>query len=99
AEMIATSRRRASHSWGDKAVEAVDAQVDDSVGVARANNKSRVYLRMAEAYESGSYGQSKGMNVSISLGGLHLTALQAVNREVTGGGQGASVPAPYTQKL
>ena len=40
---------------------------DDSVGVAR---ESRVYLRMAEAYESGSWPE-QGMNVSISLGGLH----------------------------
>ncbi len=87
AESVRTARSRASHSWAEKAIDAVDAQAYDSVGVARANNRSRVYLRMAEAADSGSYAQQKGSTIAISIGSLHLDALRAHAGEVTSGVQ------------
>lgn len=85
AESVRTARARASHSWAEKAVGAVNAPVTDSVGVSRANNQARTYLRIAEAYDTGSFSQSKGVNVSISVGSLHLAALQHPSNTVTSG--------------
>jgi hypothetical protein len=87
AERVRTARARASHSWAERAVGAVNAPASDSVDVARANNQSRVYLRMAEACEVGSYAQSKGVNVAISVTQLHLAALQQYGTTVTGSPQ------------
>jgi hypothetical protein len=84
ADVVRTARARASHSWAEKAIGAVEAQVKDSVGVAQMNHKARTYMRMAEAMDAGTYAQQKGLSVSNSVIHLHLDALRHAGSRVTG---------------
>ncbi len=93
-ERLANARSRASHTLAEASIDISDGAAETSVGVARNGLRARARQWAAERWNPQQYGQSKGVNVSISLGGLHLTALQAVNREVTSGVQIAPNNAP-----
>jgi hypothetical protein len=99
ADVVRTARARASHSWAEKAIGAVEAQVYDSVGVAQMNHKARTYMRMAEAMDAGTYAQQKGANVSISITSLHLDALRHAGSRVTGSIEPQQIASPNTLAL
>jgi len=99
ADVVRTARARASHSWAEKAIGAVEAQVHDSVEVAQMNHKARTYMRMAEAADAGTYAQQKGANVSISITSLHLDALRHAGSRVTGSTEPAQISAQPTLAL
>lgn len=92
---IDSARARASHFLVDESKELVDAASPMTVQVASARAKQRNW--MAERYNPQRFGQSKAVNVAISLSTLHLTALQAIPNRVTGGSQpllGAGTAGP-----
>ncbi len=78
------ARVRASHCMAEQALELVDAPAYDSVSVQQARNRANQRNWLAERYNPRAFGQSKGVNVSISVTQLHLQALQAIPNTVTG---------------
>ncbi len=82
---LRSARSRASHCLAESALDLVDAPQSDSVGVQRARNRAHSRHWLAERYNPEAFGQSKGVNVSISVTQLHLAALQAIPNTVTSG--------------
>jgi hypothetical protein len=80
---LESSRRRASHSLAETAMELVDAPADSNVDVSRAASRARTRQWMAERYNPQQYGQSKGVSVTVTVGSLHLDALRAVPARAT----------------
>lgn len=84
-DALDVARARASHSLAEDALDLVDkADRDSSSAVSKAAAQARSRQWMAERYNPSRFGQSKGVNVSISVGTLHLDALRAVPNAVTG---------------
>ncbi len=96
---LSNARAHASHVMAEDALGISDDVVKSSEDASRNGLRVRARQWTAERWNRTQYGSQSVTNVSISLGGLHLTALQAVNREVTGGVQVASVPSPDTRTL
>lgn len=88
-QRIASARTRASHLLPEEGKELVDAAGLTPAEVAKAGQQARQRNWMAERYNPQAYGQSKGVSVSISIGSLHLDALRAAPRIVTGAVQSA----------
>lgn len=88
-ERLAASRVRASHSLAETALELVDAPADSNVDVSRAASRARTRQWMAERYNQREFGSQKGVSVHITTGSLHLDALRATSRIVTGASEGA----------
>jgi hypothetical protein len=82
-EAIDSARARASHFHVETALEIVDERQDDQAGVSRAASRARQRNWMAERQNRKQYGQDKGVSVSVSIGSLHLQALQAVPARAT----------------
>lgn len=79
------ARTRASHSLAEDAIGLIDAaDRDSSSAVSKAAAQARSRQWMAERYNPSRFGQLKGVNVSISVGDLHLQALLAIPKTVTG---------------
>lgn len=85
------ARTRASHLYAEHALEIVDAPAYDSVSVQQAATRAKQRNWLAERYNPSRFGQAKGPTVSISIGGLHLQALQAIPNIVTGSAQTPSI--------
>lgn len=75
---IEAARMRSSHSYAESAIALVDEPADTNVEVSRAASRARARQWLAEKYNPRAYGSSKDVSVSISIGSLHLAALQAV---------------------
>ena len=75
---IDRARSRASHLYAEDALTIVDEPADTNVEVSRAASRARARQWLAEKYNPRAYGSSKDVSVSISIGSLHLAALQAV---------------------
>lgn len=85
-ERIDSARARASHLFAEEGLEIVDAApTDSSAGVSKAMARAKQRQWMAERYNPARFGSQKGVSVSISVGHLHLAALQAVPNRVTTG--------------
>lgn len=80
---IDTARVRASHLLPEEGKELVDAAGLTTAEVAKASSQAKQRNWMAERYNRERYGSSKGVNVSISVGELHLAALKATPVRVT----------------
>lgn len=96
---LRSARSRASHCLAESALDLVDAPQTDSVGVQRARNRAHSRHWLAERYNPEAFGQSKGVNVSISVTQLHLQALQATPNTVTGSITSAQQPLDTTRAL
>jgi hypothetical protein len=84
------SRARASHSLAEDALELIDAaDKDSSSAVSKASSQARSRQWMAERYNPSRFGQKTQQTVSISIGALHLEALKAHPKNVTGGVMGS----------
>lgn len=86
-QRIDAARVRASHLLAEEGLELVDNAQLTAAGVAKASSQAKQRNWMAERYNRERYGSSKGVNVSISVGELHLAALKAAPVRVTGGAQ------------
>ncbi len=95
---LRAARLRASHCMAEEALDLVDAPQSDSVGVQRARNRAHSRHWLAERYNPEAFGQSKGVNVSISVTQLHLQALQAIPNTVTAASIGSAVQ-PHEPQL
>jgi hypothetical protein len=84
-QRLSRARARSSYSMADDALAIADEAKPEDAVVARLRVQSRQWT--AERFNPGAFGQSKGVNVSISVGGLHLQALQALPKTVTGSTQ------------
>ena len=76
---IDRARSRASHLYAEDALSIVDEPADTNVEVSRAASRARARQWLAEKYNPRAYGSSKDVSVSISIGSLHLAALQATH--------------------
>src|ERR1019366_4513032 len=74
---IAAARLRASHQYAEDSVTLVDAPADTNFEVSRAASRARSRQWLAEKYNPRAFGSQKDVSVSISIGSLHLAALQA----------------------
>lgn len=95
---LANARAHASHTLAEAAIGLSDAPAETSVDVARNGLRARSRQWTAERWNRAQYGNQQQTNVSISLHSLHLTALQAVNREVTGSPQLPAIASPSTSE-
>lgn len=77
-----SARARASHVFVEDALEIVDEPQYDAPGVSRAASRARQRTWMAERYNRKQYGSDKGVSVTVTVGLLHLQALQAVPARV-----------------
>lgn len=92
------ARARASHSLAEDALELIDAaDRDSSSAVSKAQAQARSRQWMAERYNPSRFGSNKGVSVSISVTALHLDALRAAPKGVTGSGLQALDPGPVCQ--
>lgn len=96
-QALSSARVRASHCMAEEAIEIVDdADETTKAGVSKALARARSRQWMAERYNPSTFGQSKGVNVAISLPGLYLDALKARPNTVTGGVQQPALPSGDT---
>ena len=72
-----SARTRASHQYAEDALAIVDAPADTTVEVSRAASRARSRQWLAEKYNARQFGSQKEVGVTISIGSLHLAALQA----------------------
>lgn len=83
-QRLTDARAHASHSHAESSMSITDLQAVTTVEVSRNASRSRSRQWLAERWNQQKYGQSKGVNVSINIGDLHLAALQAPRNGVTG---------------
>lgn len=72
-----SARSQASHQYAEDALAIVDERADTNVEVSRAASRARSRQWLAEKYNARQFGSSKDVTVAISIGSLHLEALQA----------------------
>jgi len=89
---LAVARSRASHCMAETALEIVDAPAYDSVTVQQARGRAAQRNWLAERWNRAQYGQSKDVNVQVSVTSLHIEALRAIAPQPV-----AVVPAPAEQ--
>ncbi len=82
---LVASRARASHQMAEAALALSDAAAETSVDVARNGLGARTRQWLAERWNAREYGQAKGVMQAISIGTLHLHALQHAGNVVTSG--------------
>ncbi len=96
-QRLEEARVRASHSIAETSIELVDAPAYTTVEVSRAASRARARQWIAERYNPKAFGSQKGASVTVSIGSLHLAALQHSTTIVTGSqltdGQGESTRA------
>ena len=74
---VEQARSRASHCLAEESLDIVDAPAETQTEVSRAASRARSRQWLAQAWNQRSYGQQKGVSVSLSIGSLHLDALKA----------------------
>jgi hypothetical protein len=74
---LANARTRASHVLAEESVTLLDEPADNMVDVTRARDRSKSRQWLASTWNRDTYGSTKGNNVTISIGSLHLDALRA----------------------
>lgn len=89
AERLARAREEGAHAAAEESRSIADTVDEDGGAVAKARLRVSTRQFLAERWNPAAFGQSKGVNVSISVGSLHLQALQAAPKGVTGSIQAA----------
>lgn len=74
---LRSARARASHCLAEESIEIVDEPAETMMDVSRAASRSRARQWAAQAWNKEDYGQQKGVSVTVTVGSLHLAALQA----------------------
>ena len=88
---LVRARARGAYAIVDDALAIVDAPALDTVDVARAASRARVRHWTAERWNKPAFAGQQTAAVTISIGSLHLDALQAARQPA--GNHAASLPA------
>jgi hypothetical protein len=94
---LSQARARSSYSLSDEAKSIADDVNEDPAAVAKARLRVQQRQWSAERFNAAAFGSKSTQNVSISVTALHLDALRAVPKEVTGSGMQTPGPGPVCQ--
>jgi hypothetical protein len=74
---LSESRARASHLLAEESITLLDVDAETMVEASQRRDRSKARQWLAGKWNREMYESQKGVNVAISIGGLHLDALRA----------------------
>lgn len=96
---LSNARAYASHCMAEQALTIADGTFETQVDVSSAALSLKARQWTAERWNRKEYGQSKDVNVAVSITSLHLSALQSVTNIVTDGVQQPSIGSGEVRAL
>lgn len=96
---LSNARAYASHCMAEQALTIAAGSFETQVDVSSAALSVKARQWTAERWNRKEYGQSKDVNVAVSITSLHLAALQSVTNIVTDGAQQPSIGSGEVRAL